>query len=794
MSSNRYNTIDNSDNSNSDDYYPLRLTPSAECLDYLQTKKQFQLHSLLTEQRHPNTIGLSDVITSDSTENGLKMLNSVDLDIERKLTLNDTDESVQLLNGLNLLISAIERAIVNKRKIYVYGCGATGRLAKQIESTFWRPFWNSLINSQNEQIRQIYQEKIKNYRLNDSDNSNSSNSLSASIVDDLIGEMTGGDRALISSLEGFEDLLLIGELQLKSHNITSDDVVIAVTEGGETSSVIGTVLYAEEQFNNREESWKNLFFVYNNPSTVLMPFDRSHRVLENTGITKINLTSGPQAITGSTRMQATSISTFTIASCLHVSLQQFLSRILTTTEMSTLGFTKQVTITEKLATFTHIHRSIYNNLSSISRFTDLESSVYSVGSRCSYYGVNGLMTLFIDGTERSPTFRLNALDTLEMLKRQCWISIYTSGQTLDQSWYQLLGREFNGLEKSEYLQPFNERIDDKYLKMVALRSLENAGKHEKLKYNFSVNQGNLGRIAKSANIINNTSNNNSSDRSKHISELGVCVLLNEEIEKLISFNGKQADANGFEAETLAFVRSIIDIDQSHLVVIAVSDNSDNTTVERLQQSLNIPTSYHSSFTVVPVVISRENDPLQISAQIALKLLLNMHSTATMTKIGKVVSNTMTNVSASNLKLIGRATALMLMHINERLYNVKQAVNASSIDNSHQLLPVQYSLANAILFDTKTELKQLMENNPDLTRGAQIAEVPTSIVRILETIYREESTNSSNANNNSTSAHSDQDTQFISCEQAIQALSQEQNNLNFYLNTFEKRMKQILQRA
>ena len=47
----------------------------------------------------------------------------------------------------------------------------------------------------------------------------------------LIGEMTGGDRALISSLEGLEDLLLIGQLQLEQHQIRKGDVIFAVTEG-----------------------------------------------------------------------------------------------------------------------------------------------------------------------------------------------------------------------------------------------------------------------------------------------------------------------------------------------------------------------------------------------------------------------------------------------------------------------------------------------------------------------------------------------------------------------------------
>ena len=68
--------------------------------------------------------------------------------------------------------------------------------------------------------------------------------------DCVIGELTGGDRALVNSLEGFEDLQVIGKLQLEENNIQKGDVVFAVTEGGETSSVIGTILAAFDQYGD----------------------------------------------------------------------------------------------------------------------------------------------------------------------------------------------------------------------------------------------------------------------------------------------------------------------------------------------------------------------------------------------------------------------------------------------------------------------------------------------------------------------------------------------------------------
>jgi N-acetylmuramic acid 6-phosphate etherase len=124
------------------------------------------------------------------------------------------------------------------------------------------------------------------------------------IADSVIGEITEGDRALVSSLEGFEDLQLIGKLQLESHHIQKGDVVFAITEGGETSAVIGTILTAAKMYGN--EPQQRLYFIYNNPDAKLLAFDRSRLVIQNSSISKINLTTGSQAITGATRMQATS--------------------------------------------------------------------------------------------------------------------------------------------------------------------------------------------------------------------------------------------------------------------------------------------------------------------------------------------------------------------------------------------------------------------------------------------------------------------------------------------------------
>ncbi len=63
----------------------LGLSPCAESVDYVNTKQQFQLQSLLTEQRHPNTRNLSQAIRAAAVD-GVGQILSVDHDISRMIS------------------------------------------------------------------------------------------------------------------------------------------------------------------------------------------------------------------------------------------------------------------------------------------------------------------------------------------------------------------------------------------------------------------------------------------------------------------------------------------------------------------------------------------------------------------------------------------------------------------------------------------------------------------------------------------------------------------------------------
>ncbi len=645
----------------------LGIEPSAQSLDYVDKKQQFHLFSLLTEQRHPRTWNLSFAIQAE-TEAGLRMLLSVDDDVTNRIA--QLAENPRLLNQA---ASAIVRAIQEGKKVYVYGCGATGRLAKQMESSFWRPFWAGL-------KRHGCWQKLVSH-------------LPADIEARLIGEMTGADRALVSSLEGFEDLQLIGRLQMQDHGVNRGDVVICVTEGGETSSVIGTILgalaqYGEPAGNGIEEARHNLYFIYNNPDEVLRPFERSASVIDNPGITKINLTTGPQAITGSTRLQATTIETFVVGAILEEVIFRLLRERLDTEALRDIGMDTTLDLPARLSAFREIKAAVDASVSVLSAFSRLESETYRHGRFATYFAKRGLITVFIDNTERSPTFRLYPLDKVQDRERGCWTQVWTEAPDLREAWRVFLGRPFRGLDSGLYRKPFEEQVDDPYLREAALRSLTNAGNDQEYSYDFSFSESNAAR------------------RGPQQEDLGVVVVMDEEVRELLYPN--------------SCWRRFLDLFRERGARLAVLMLAG----EELRKEMREAAAFlPSDAVVVSAVLKSEPDPIGLRHHIALKMLLNAHSTGIMAILGRVVGNTMTNVSPSNLKLIGRATYLILSHVNDTL-NQPEWIRANGPSKA-----VSFAEANAVLIDAMEWVR-----SQDM---GQTAEVALSIIRILEAFRRKD---------------------------------------------------------
>ena len=92
----------------------------------------------------------------------------------------------------------------------------------------------------------------------------------------------------------------------------------------------------------------------------------------------------------------------------------------------------------------------------------------------------------------------------------------------------------------------------------------------------------------------------------------------------------------------------------------------------------------------------------------------------MARIGRVVGNTMTNVNPSNLKLIGRATHLVMSHVNDTVSK------EGWIQQSGKTDPITYAQANAVLFEAMDFVAR---------KEGQTSEVELSIIRILEALRK-----------------------------------------------------------
>lgn len=228
---------------------------------YLEVCHQFFLGKLTTECSNPITANLSQLCADPSTlPKALEALQQVDVSALETLLRTAVPATEQLARD-------VHETLLAGKKVVCEGCGATGRLSLSLE-VFAR---EGMVEEAQ------YQDKI-------------------------IGFMAGGDAALIRSIEQFEDKVEFGKRQLHAVNFEDGDLLLAITEGGETPFVIAACEEALVVSPSRAP-----YFLYCNPDDILAEVERSHRVITNPKIKKINLCVGPMAITGSTRMQATTV-------------------------------------------------------------------------------------------------------------------------------------------------------------------------------------------------------------------------------------------------------------------------------------------------------------------------------------------------------------------------------------------------------------------------------------------------------------------------------------------------------
>ncbi|MDA0348273.1 MAG: SIS domain-containing protein [Verrucomicrobia bacterium] len=350
---------------------------SEACEAYLNIADQFKLGSLDTEKTHPLTQKLSKEAKEDLS---LAIENLKRVDIEALSRLES------YLPAIAKLGADIKETLVEGGKIYLCGCGATGRLSIALE-IFCREGLSSI------------------------DNKNR-----------FIGFMAGGDVALIKSIENFEDRPEYGKRQLKELGFKNGDLLIGSTEGGETPFVIGATEAASEISERRP------WFLYCNPDTQLKRFvERSRRILEDPKIQSQCLAVGPMGLSGSTRMQASTVL------------------------MASIGWAIEtggdaVLLSKRYRRFYDTWNAI--DLEGLDKITEAEADTYKKGDYVIYrtreYGV----TVLTDTTERSPTFSLppfeneqQAVDTTGW----CYLTVPDTGN-VQQAWEHVLKRPPRCLE------------------------------------------------------------------------------------------------------------------------------------------------------------------------------------------------------------------------------------------------------------------------------------------------------------------------------------------------------------
>lgn len=359
--------------------------------DYLAERNYFSLGVLPTEASNPKTARLSEMLKDDFL-GAIAAVKSVDQDALNALSAKAKEFAE--------MSQTIAKCLEAGGRIFFCGCGATGRLSLALE-TLWRETHPNRANS-------------------------------------VVGFMAGGDIALVRSVENFEDMPQFGARHLMDLGFTAGDLLISSTEGGETPYVIG----ATEKAAEIAELSGGLkpYFTFCNPSEILIKHvERSRLILESKWIRSICIPTGPMALSGSTRLQASTVQMFGAGLALFSSVSEMEFR-------------------DRVNAFSNFYQSL--KLDFLQGFVEFESGAYKANEYVNYQTNDFGITILTDTTERSPTFSLrpfensldpnakSALSFLEMLDTQ------DSGS----AWQKVLHRLPRGLDWEEYENRLSQRV------------------------------------------------------------------------------------------------------------------------------------------------------------------------------------------------------------------------------------------------------------------------------------------------------------------------------------------------
>ncbi len=403
--------------------------------------------------------------------------------------------------------------------------------------------------------------------------------------------MTGGDYALVKSVENFEDYASFGRQQVKEAGLGEGDALVAISEGGETSSVIGTIWEAHER-------GARTFFVFNNPAEILAEhIERSREVIESPAVVVVDVSSGPMAVTGSTRMQATTAELLIVGAALELALAEVWPDAadgLTPRDYAR-GFRELLADLAEPA-----------SVQAMTEWIGFERELYERKGLVTYFADNCLLDIFTDTTERAPTFMLPPFrKSDDTVSPPSWAFVKSPMLSTADAWRRVLGRDTRCLAWDRALYAELGASDQ----VQKDPPLLDAGEIQKFLIGKEDDPSRYGASANAA----------------------VLAVLAEEL----------ADGEGASELLTTFAEAASPFASRAAVVIG----------ERAPATGGIEPVFHVPCRIPPT-------PLRLFERLAVKLPFNTVSTATMGCIGRVESNWMVHVEATNKKLIDRGSRLI----------------------------------------------------------------------------------------------------------------------------------------
>ena len=554
----------------------MSATSHARSDDFLRIADQFKLGALTTECSHPVTADLSDTAAADPAA-ALRLLFDVDDDVVR--AYRAFVESGRAAGIAAEVAGRLRRG----GRIFFTGCGSTGRLSIQLVS-IWRDFW------QRQRARGL-----------------ACAPPAAEWEDRAFSVMAGGDFALIKAVEGFEDFTAFGKKQIGDLGVAARDVVFAITEGGETSFVIGTAWKGVE-------AGAKVYFVYNNPDDILCAHvERSREVIEDARVEKINLTTGPMAITGSTRMQATTIQLCVVLTVLEMVLRDLMAELEPggPCALAPSGVPGQF-----LSQFEQMLARLKAPalLTQLAHLVELEEATYRAGRKHNYYADRYGIDVLTDTTERSPTYCTPPFRKFDdSTASESWAFLFVPDADTPAAWERLIKRRPACVEWSE----------------AEVCALVTADKVERtLETVRKISCRELMRFKVGLDGL--------PSRRLGPGDTAAAIVDDAEAARLAlpdSFHRARLD----EARRAG----------ARIALIAVARDS---ALERLQSG-----AFVQGCLTVALGVPDSDFLLNGVARAGLKMLLNALSTCTMVRLGRVMGNYMVWLVPSNLKLIDRAT-------------------------------------------------------------------------------------------------------------------------------------------